>query len=228
MNVLTVVSPFQNYRLKLLELMSLTAVSMTLALGIMDELDQSSVETGAASSLSALIIAVNVVFALYMLSEVVAEVIKKIRKKRRTKQLWKSARLKKDLLIAILRLGSRPGGDTSSSSSDITNMESVILPSTQAQECTIFEIEMSDVSHHEDILQQWPEAPGAVDDGTASDAAADLLSNSLLPDFEAPAAAGDQDDGKGTLGWKRLANTPAVKIKAARCGLVLASIIQLD
>ena len=125
MNVLTVVSPFQNYRLKLLELMSLTAVSMTLALGIMDELDQSSVETGAASSLSVLIIAVNVVFALYMLSEVVAEVNKKIRKKRRTKQLWKSARLKKDLLIAILRLGSPGGGDTSSSSSDIASTEAV-------------------------------------------------------------------------------------------------------
>ena len=99
MNVLTVVSPFQNYRLKLLELMSLTAVSMTLALGIMDELDQSSVETGAASSLSVLIIAVNVVFALCMLSEVVAEVIKEIRKKRRTKQLWKSARLRRTCLL---------------------------------------------------------------------------------------------------------------------------------
>ena len=38
MNVLTVVSPkFRNYRMKLLELMSLTSVSMTLALGIMDE-----------------------------------------------------------------------------------------------------------------------------------------------------------------------------------------------
>ena len=80
---------------------------------------------------------------------------------------------------------------------------------------------MSDVSHHEDILQQWPEAPGAVDGGTASDAAADLLSNSSLPDFEAPAVlADDQDDRKGTLGWKRLANTPAVKIKAARFGPV--------
>ena len=78
---------------------------------------------------------------------------------------------------------------------------------------------MSDVSHHEDILQQWPEAPGAVDGGTASDAASHLLSNSSLSDFEAPAAAGDHLV-KGTLGWKRLANTPAVKIKAARFGPV--------
>ena len=75
---------------------------------------------------------------------------------------------------------------------------------------------MSDVSHHEDILQQWPEAPGAVDGGTVSDAAADLLSNSLLPDFEAPAVLAGDQDGKGTLAWKRLSNTPAVKIKPAR------------
>ena len=102
MNVLTVVSPHQNYRMKLLELMSLTSVSMTLALGIMDEPDPNAAETDAVSSLSALIIAVNVVFALCVLFQVVAEVQKMMRKKKRTKQLWKRARLKKDLLIAFL------------------------------------------------------------------------------------------------------------------------------
>jgi hypothetical protein len=76
---------------------------MTLGLGIMDEPDQSSVETDAVSSLSVLIIAVNVIFALCVLYEVVEEVRKKMRKKKRTKELWKSARQKKDLLIAILK-----------------------------------------------------------------------------------------------------------------------------
>ena len=106
MNVLTVVSPFKNYRMKLLELMSLTSVSMTLGLGIMDEPDQSSIETDAVSSLSVLIIAVNVVFALCMLFEVMVEVHKKVTKKLRTKELWSRTRQKKDLLIAILMLGS--------------------------------------------------------------------------------------------------------------------------
>ena len=104
MNVLTVVSPFRNYRMKLLELMALTSVSMTLGLGIMDEPDQSSIETDAVSSLSVLIIAVNVVFALCVLFEVAVEVRKNMRKKKRTKELWKSAWQKKDLLIAILKL----------------------------------------------------------------------------------------------------------------------------
>ena len=113
MNVLTVVSPFRNYRMKLLELMSLTSVSMTLALGIMDEPETNAAETNAVSSLSALIIAVNIVFAQCTLFEVVAEVQKTMRKKKRTKQLWKSARLKKDLLIAILKLGSAAGSSTS-------------------------------------------------------------------------------------------------------------------
>ena len=167
MNVLTVVSPFRNYRMKLLELMSLTAVSMTLALGIMDEPDQSSVETDAVSSLSALIVAVNVVFAVCAISEVVAEVNKKNRKKLRTQQLWKRARLQKELLLAILKqgppLGSPHGGDTTSSCENSTKF--LVLPTTQAQECTAdtLEIEMSDVSPHDDILQQRPEAPGAVD-----------------------------------------------------------------
>ena len=106
MNVLTVVSPHQNYRMKLLELMSLTSVSMTLALGIMDEPDPNAAETDAVSSLSALIIAVNVVFALCVLFEVGVEVQLTMRKQKRTKQLWKRARQKKDLLIAILMLGS--------------------------------------------------------------------------------------------------------------------------
>ena len=59
--------------MKLLELMSLTAVSMTLALGIMDELDQSSVETGAASSLSILIIAVK--FSWYQLVDLIVCIV---------------------------------------------------------------------------------------------------------------------------------------------------------
>ena len=52
------------------------------------------------------------------------------------------------------------------------------------------------------------------------DAASDLRSNASLPDFDAPAAVGDQDDGKGTMAWKRLSNTSAVKIKAAKFGPV--------
>ena len=89
-----------------MELMSLTAVSMTLALGIMDEPDPNAAETNAVSSLSTLIIAVNVVFALCSLFEVVVEVRKAMRNKLRTKEVWKNARLKKDLLLAILRQGS--------------------------------------------------------------------------------------------------------------------------
>ena len=91
--------------MKLLELMSLTSVSMTLALGIMDEPDPNAAETNAVSSLSALIIAVNVVFALCVLFEVVAEVLKKMRKKKRTKELWKRARRKKHSFIAFLVSG---------------------------------------------------------------------------------------------------------------------------
>ena len=132
MNVLTVVSPHQNYRMKLLELMSLTSVSMTLALGIMDEPDPNAAETDAVSSLSALIIAVNVVFALCVLFQVVAEVQKTMRKKKRTKQLWKSARRKKNVLIAILRLGS-PQCRNSSSDDNRDNSSTESLSLVMAQ-----------------------------------------------------------------------------------------------
>jgi hypothetical protein len=233
MNVLTVVSPFQNYRMKLLELMSLTAVSMTLALGIMDEPDPNAAETNDVSSLSALIIAVNVVFALCVICGLVMGVLKKRRKKLRTKQLWGSVWGKKDLLIAILKLGSPQCCDSSSSD---TSTESLILPTTQAQECTALEIEMSNmppppapstfaaeksegVSQDDGLRQTWPDAPvtSAADD---DDNVIAPGRSSPLPDFEAPAVDDHDANAKGLQGWKRLANTPAVKIKAAQFGAV--------
>ena len=80
-------------------------MSMTLALGIMDEPETNAAETNAVSSLSALIIAVNIVFAQCTLFEVVAEVRKKMRKRLRTKELWKRARRKKHSFIAFLVSG---------------------------------------------------------------------------------------------------------------------------
>ena len=201
--------------MKLLELMSLTAVSMTLALGIMDEPDPNAAERNTVTSLSALIIAVNVMFALCVLSGVVMGLLKKMRKKLRTKELWKSAWRNKDLLIEILKQGSPQRCDTSS---DATSTESLILRTTQAQECTAFEIEMSSMPpppapstfaaekskdlSRDDGLQPWPDAPAT----SAADDDDNVIApgrSSPLPDFEAPAV--DDHDAKGLQGWKRLA-----------------------
>ena len=112
--------------------MALTSVSMTLGLGIMDEPDQSSIETDAVSSLSVLIIAVNVVFALCMLFEIMVEVHKKVTKKLRTKELWASTRRKKNVLIAILKLGS-PQCRNSSSDDNRDNSSTESLSLVMAQ-----------------------------------------------------------------------------------------------
>ena len=146
MNVLTVVSPFRNYRMKLLELMSLTSVSMTLALGIMDEPETNAAETNAVSSLSALIIAVNIVFALCTLFEVVAEVRKKIRKRLRTKELWKTTWRKKKLLVAILKRGSP---QCCSSSSDDNSTAQKRRKTNQAESVEGGAIEMTDLHNPE-------------------------------------------------------------------------------
>ena len=147
--------------MKLLELMALTSVSMTLGLGIMDEPDQSSIETDAVSSLSVLIIAVNVVFALCMLFEIMVEVHKKVTKKLRTKELWASTRRKKTLLIAILKLGSPQCCDSSSDdSSDDSSTQSQSLTMAQkrrktkkAQAAEGDGIEMSDLRTPEHGVQ---------------------------------------------------------------------------
>jgi hypothetical protein len=104
MNLLTVVSPLRNYRAKLLELMSLTSVSITLALGIVDEPD-SSTELNAVSTLSVLIIVVNVVFVLCVLYEILAEFRKMIRKQLRTKHLWEMCRQRKDDVLRCMLQG---------------------------------------------------------------------------------------------------------------------------
>jgi hypothetical protein len=65
-----------------------------------------------------------------------------------------------------------------------------------------------DASHRLDTLPPAPSA-GAMVSAEGDD---------NVPDFEAPPS--DQDNGKGVRGWKRLANTPAVKIKAAKFGTV--------
>jgi hypothetical protein len=104
MNLLTVVSPFRNYRAKLLELMSLTSVSMTLALGIVDEPDFST-QSDVVSIISVLIIVVNSVFFVCVLNETWAEILKKRRKKLRTREFWKIFQQRKDAVVRCMLQG---------------------------------------------------------------------------------------------------------------------------
>ena len=80
-----------------------------------------------------------------------------------------------------------------------------------------FAAEKSKDLSRDDGLQPWPDAPAT----SAADDDDNVIApgrSSPLPDFEAPAV--DDHDAKGLQGWKRLANTPAVKIKAAKFGAV--------